>query len=272
MAPLTIVPVDRVRSALIEQWAQLRSLATQLDDDAWHRDSILPGWTVADIVAHIIGTESLLAGRPVPDIDISDAAHVRNPIGELNERWLRHFAATSRPALIDAFDEIVDVRTTALDAMSQSDFDDQTLTPAGPDSYGRFMRIRIFDCWMHDVDLRDSLSLAPPVQTAPAQWAVTEIFASLPYVVGKRAGTPAGTRVGVEVMGATSATAHVEVAERARLVDDFGSAAADVSLRVDAIDLARLVGGRSTANPASVTVKGDVDLAGRIVANLDYVI
>lgn len=272
MAPTTIVPIDLARSALIEQWAQLRSLAGQLDDDAWRRASILPGWNVADVFAHIIGTESLLAGRPVPDLDVSDAAHVHNPIGELNERWLRHFAATSRPALIDAFDEIVAVRTAALTAMSQSDFDAETLTPAGPDSYGRFMRVRIFDCWMHDVDLRDSVQLAPPTHERPARWAVTEIFASLPYVIGKRAGAPQGTRVRVTVAGATSATARVEVDQRARLVDDFGSATADCTLTVDAVELARLVGGRSTANPMSITVAGDTDLGARIVDSLDYVI
>ena len=28
------------------------------------------------------------------------------------------------------------------------------MTPAGPDTYGRFMRVRIFDCWMHEQDIR----------------------------------------------------------------------------------------------------------------------
>ncbi|NMO01206.1 maleylpyruvate isomerase family mycothiol-dependent enzyme [Gordonia sp. TBRC 11910] len=272
MAQPTSVPIDSVRTALIDEWARLRSLASQLDDAAWYGPSILPGWSTGDVIAHIIGTESLLDGRAVPDVDISDAAHVRNPIGELNERWLTHFRKSSRQQVLDAYDEIIAVRTGTLNAMSQNDFDAQTATPAGPDSYGRFMRIRTFDCWVHDIDLRDSLRLPAPAQSAAAEWGITEIFASLPYVVGKRASAPSGTRVQVDVTGAATATARIYVGDRAGLVDDFGSAAPDVTLRVDAVDLARLAGGRSSADPTSVTADGDTALAQTIVAKLNYVV
>ncbi|GAB19226.1 hypothetical protein GOEFS_077_00180 [Gordonia effusa NBRC 100432] len=268
----TSVPINDVRAALIEQWGVLRTLAGQFDDEQWSRPSVLPGWSVGDIIAHIVGTESTLAGRAVPDIDVSDAAHVHNPIGELNERWLRHLASSSRTQLLDAYDEIVAVRTATLNAMSQSDFDVEALTPAGPDTYGRFMRIRIFDCWIHDVDLRDSVRLGPPTQQAPATWAIAEVFASLPFVIGKRAGAAPGTKVRIDVTGAASASAYVEVAQRARLVPDFGSATPDLTLIVDAVELARLVGGRPTANPAAVDVVGDADLAARITRSLNYVI
>ena len=30
-------------------------------------------------------------------------------------------------------------------------------TPAGTDTYGRFMRIRIFDTWLHEQDIRDAM-------------------------------------------------------------------------------------------------------------------
>ncbi|MFW0791771.1 maleylpyruvate isomerase family mycothiol-dependent enzyme [Gordonia sp. CPCC 205333] len=268
----TVVPIGAVRSALIEQWGRLRSLASQFDDDAWSRPSTLPGWSIGGIIAHIIGTESTLDGRPVPDIDVSDVVHVHNPIGELNERWLRHFASSARSQVLEAYDEIIGVRTATLNGMSQSDFDVEALTPAGPDTYGRFMRIRIFDCWIHDVDLCDSLTLDPPTQRAPANWAVAEVFASLPFVVGKRARAPQGTRVRVDVTGATTATAYIDVQQRASLVDDFGSSTPDLTLTVDAVELARLVGGRRSADPTSVGVEGDAELADRVIASLNYVI
>ncbi len=51
----------------------------------------LPGWDVHDVVAHVIGTESMLqgVGTPEADVDVSTLKHVRNDIGVLNERWVR---------------------------------------------------------------------------------------------------------------------------------------------------------------------------------------
>ena len=33
----------------------------------------------------------------------------------------------------------------------------RSFTPAGKDTYGRFMQIRVFDCWLHEQDIRDAL-------------------------------------------------------------------------------------------------------------------
>ena len=48
-----------------------------------------------DVVAHVIGTESMLQGVATPetDVDVSTLKHVRNDIGVLNERWLPNCAA-----------------------------------------------------------------------------------------------------------------------------------------------------------------------------------
>ena len=44
-----------------------------------------------DIVAHVVGTESMLQGVATPeaDIDVSTLKHVRNDIGVMNEHWVR---------------------------------------------------------------------------------------------------------------------------------------------------------------------------------------
>ena len=44
--------------------------------------------------------------------------------------------------------------------MSDEEWNAVTMTPTGPDSYGRFMRIRVFDCWMHEEDIRDGVAAA----------------------------------------------------------------------------------------------------------------
>ena len=119
----------------------------------------LPGWTVHDVVAHVVGTESMLhgVGTPEADIDVSTLKHVRNDIGVLNERWVRKLRGLSAAELLDRFRATTAERRDALTDMDDDEWDELTATPAGPDSYGRFMRVRIFDCWMHEHDIRDAL-------------------------------------------------------------------------------------------------------------------
>ncbi len=61
----TILPLDEVTAGLIAQWAAIADVAGGLTDEQWSAASVLHGWTNADIVAHIIGTESMLDGRDV---------------------------------------------------------------------------------------------------------------------------------------------------------------------------------------------------------------
>ena len=169
--PTTILPKVELTEALVAEWATIAEVAAGLGDEQWSAPSVLPGWTNADVVAHIIGTESMLDGRDVAaSPTISALEHVRNPIGELNEKWVEHFRPKSRSEVLAALDEIVGVRTVALNAMSQNDFEAEALTPAGPDTYGRFMRIRVFDCWMHEIDLRDATDGTLPTDPVPVSY------------------------------------------------------------------------------------------------------
>ncbi|GED98526.1 maleylpyruvate isomerase family mycothiol-dependent enzyme [Gordonia crocea] len=258
-------------AALAQEWAALRELFGSLDDARFAAASVLPGWRNADILAHVIGTESLLAGRRVPEYDVAGRAHVHNPIGELNEKWIAQFASQDRVGLLAEFDAVIAERSAALATMTDADLAAETMTPAGPDTYGRFMRIRVFDCWIHELDVRDGLGLAPPTTAGPATVAVDEASASLPYVMAKRAGVPAGTTVLVELTGLVSRSIAVSVAERARLVP-ADQAEPDVALTVDTAQFFRLIGGRRDADPSAVAIAGDDALGRQIADHLAYTI
>ena len=57
---------ERVVETLTGEWGHIADLMSGCSDEEWRRQSILPGWTVQDIVAHVIGTECMLAGRTAP--------------------------------------------------------------------------------------------------------------------------------------------------------------------------------------------------------------
>ena len=103
---------------------------------------------------------------PDADIDVSTLKHVRNDIGVMNERWVRKLRGVSATDVLDRFRATTAQRREALTAMSDAEWNQITATPAGPDTYGRFMRVRDFDCWMHEHDIREAL-VAPAVGRRP---------------------------------------------------------------------------------------------------------
>ena len=75
------------------------------------------------------------------------------------------------------------------------------------------MRVRIFDCWMHEQDIRDAIDRVPatPTSRAGRRLALDEMAASMGFVVGKLGGAPDGSRVRLELTGPLSRTINVAV-------------------------------------------------------------
>lgn len=244
----TIVPKAEIVPLLVEQWRVLEGLLADASAQDWARPTPLPGWSVQDVAAHIIGTESMLAGRPTPDapVEVTEAAHVHNPIGSLNERWVESMRGDSPMQMLARWVEIMAVREAALGEMTQEQFDADAITPVGPETYGRFMRTRTFDCWYHELDLRDALAV-PGFEGGPrAEAAFHEISLAIPLLVGKRAGAPDGARVRIELTGDLEHTVDVAVDGRAAIVPALDREP-DVTLRLPWGLFARLAGGRVRA-------------------------
>jgi len=269
----TNVPKDRTIDALEEEYAALVALLGELRDDEWAQPSPCPGWDVRANVAHVIGTESALAGRPQPNVELDRDAltHVRNDIGWSNETWIASMAAAPPAELRARLAAITAERIAALRAMDQGAWDAEVRTPAGPDTYGRFMRIRVFDCWMHEQDIRDATERPGHESGRPVEVVLDEMVAALGYVVGKRAGAPAGSAITFELAGDSGRTVHVDVQERAALVEQLDRPAT-VTLRMPVGVFTRLGGGRTSATPEVVELAGDEALGRQIVANLAYTI
>ena len=148
-------------SGLFGTWESLDQLLTGLSEQQWQTPTPLPGWCVHNVVAHIVGTESVLQGLSYPDADFdaSTLDHVRNDVGVANEAWVRHLSTESGAALHERLRSITADRRKRLNDMSVDDWNAPTPTPVGLESFGRFMRVRLFDCWMHEQDIRDGLGL-----------------------------------------------------------------------------------------------------------------
>ena len=272
---MTRVDKDAVVAALAETWASIASLCETLRDEEWSSQTDCPGWTVKDQVSHMIGTESALSGLPTPEVDVTRFDYLRNPIGRSNEAWIEERRGRRPEEVLGEFRSVTAARLAALGAMSQAAFDADAATPAGPDTYGRFMQIRVMDCWVHEQDIREATG-RPGHREGPAvDMSLDEVVTALGYVVGKRAGVPAGSSVRFELTGGSSRTVDVVVEERAR-VSERPLDHPTTTVTVPVLAFMRLVGGR--VDPArgvadgTVALRGDRALGSRIVENLAYMI
>ena len=137
------------------------------------------------------------------------------------------------------------------------------------------MRVRAFDCWMHERDIRDALGR--PADTPAGEssrLALDEMAASMGFVVGKLGGAPDGSRVAIELTGPLQRSIYVDVAGRGQVVENFGGHEPTATISLDGLLFTRLAGGRTT--PAqhrhAVTYGGDEAVGKRVVEHLNYVI
>ena len=265
--------------ALFEDvWGDITSLCDGLTDEQWALPTDCPGWSVQDNVAHMIGTERMLMGEQPDAPPVDDAAHVRNDIGKANEQWISGYRALTGKEVLDEFRAVTARRLEALRAMSAGDWDREGFTPEGPGPYRQFMAIRVFDCWYHDQDIREALGEPGYLDGPVADLSLARIPPKgLPYVVGKKAGTPPGSTVVFEVGGLPPLVAAVQVPPEGRAVLlDAAPAIATVSLTMDRRTFARLAGGRWNGDRArsakGLRIEGDRDLGNRIVDNMAFTI
>jgi uncharacterized protein (TIGR03083 family) len=277
--PVTKLDKPAVLAGLFAVWDDIDTLTGGFQDLQWRAATSLPGWNVHDVVAHLIGVESMLQGADTPDadIDVSTLKHVRNGVGVMNERWVRKLQGIGDAELHEKFQATTAERRKALSGLSNNAWNEVTATPAGPDSYGRFMRVRVFDCWMHEQDIRDAVDRPATVSDLAgpaAELALDEMAASMGFVVGKLGGAPEGSRVSIELTGPMGRTINVVVEGRGKVVDDFGDDNPTSTIRLDGLLFTRLAGGRTPvgAHRGNISYGGDEGVGRRIVEHLNYVI
>jgi uncharacterized protein (TIGR03083 family) len=272
---------EQLTDLLAEQWEAIALLVTDLDEKAWRRTSPLPGWTLFDVVAHVIGTESWLLGETPPPhdplrpkTDVRTLPHVRNEVAVLNEIWVDRLRPLSGKRLLALFDETTERRRAALAAMDDDAWQAPTASPVGQVPYGRFMRVRLFDCWMHELDLADGIGRSVPEGGARAEAAFTELTLGLGRAVVKGAKAPDGSLITLDLTGPVTRQVHVSVAGGRGSVLDEVSAEPTTVIRMHSGLFARLRGGRATADrhPGEVVVEGDTALGERLVHNLAFTI
>lgn len=274
--PAAAVGGARLVERFGQEWRSLDELCSSFTDEQWDHGTDCPGWTVKDHLSHIIGTESMLLGVEPPPAPGHMPAHVHNPIGEMNEAWVDARRGRSGAEVLAEFRRVAADRLTALASLTDADLRAESWTPAGKGTYEGFMDIRIFDCWVHEQDMRRAVGRPGHLGGPVAEHALDRVVLGLPYVVGKKVGPPEGTSITFEVTGPTARTWAIEVdGGRARTMPE---PPADPSATVTAdfeTFMATACGRWDPADPLAdgrFRLGGDVALGRSVVEQLNFII
>jgi uncharacterized protein (TIGR03083 family) len=195
------VAYEWIIDALDTTWSAIDRLLRPLPEESYDAPTPCPGWSVKDVLSHLVGFEKMLHGEPVPVFEGTWPAYVHNPIGEFNEAFVQ--TNRDRPGLevLDEFRVQCTRSIKALRALDDVGWDKVGWSPEGERPYHRFQETRVVDSWIHLQDIRDAL-LQPEDDHGPGEEIVVNRFESaLPYVVGKRMKSPDGTLIRFNLSG-----------------------------------------------------------------------
>lgn len=252
-------PIDRYVSALSQTLRASLDLAEQLTGREWMAPTECPLWTVKDVYAHLIGGERWMAeGHPTPhDFQTFVDSAVVERRGQPPSQILAELTY------------VYGHRTATL-----ADPPD----PAAPANYPwgeptteeGLLVTRVFDCWVHEQDIRRAVG-RPGGLGSPGARVARDIFVNaLPRIVARRARAPRGSTVRLTVVGEVGADLAVAVDgdRRARFVPAGNAELPTAHLTLGWEAYSRLSCGRGTRDDHHVWLAGDRDLGERVLAAL----
>ncbi|MEM9522255.1 MAG: maleylpyruvate isomerase family mycothiol-dependent enzyme [Actinomycetota bacterium] len=213
---------------------ELNLLVSDLDVDQLATQSLCPDWDNRACIAHAVGVDKALTGwAPDPEnfFDFSVALD-----------FMADAVSLDPAAFATVVNDATDARIADLESMDPSIVEQPSMTPVGPQAYGNFLQIRIFDLWVHTRDVAIPLGIALPAAGPTAEMALNEVHRSMGYIAGKKIGLEDGMAMTVEITGDAARTIHVAVDGRAALVDAVDSP--DVVLTADTETFVMLACGR----------------------------
>ena len=244
---------------LIDAFEQtLRStaaVAATLSEPEWALPTECPGWSVQDVVSHLIGVERVLRGEAEPEHRLPEGLS-----------YLRHDTARRLELAVDArrslppgdvlaeLRSITDLRVTDLRALAAGGGDPEVDTRYwGRRRLSRMLRTRVFDAWAHEQDIRRATRRPGGLDSPAAE--VTRGFLArvLPHVV-EQAGLPGGTAVRFDIVG-----------ER-EIHETVGEGQPALAVGTDWETFVRLTCGRVEPGLAKVDATGDPDHVYRVLA------
>jgi uncharacterized protein (TIGR03083 family) len=187
--------------ALDETWTAVDRLLRPQPPGAYDAMTACPGWSVRDVLSHLLGFEMMVHGAPVPHFNGPWPDYVRNPIGELNEAFVEAHRGEPGIEVLDRFREETQKSLRTLRALDDQAWEKIGWSPEGERPFHRFQETRVLDSWIHLQDIRDALLQPADDHGVGEEIVVNRFEAALPFVIGKKMKAPDGTQVRINLTG-----------------------------------------------------------------------
>lgn len=247
----------------------IAELVGPLVEGEWNRATPCPGWSVRDIVSHVIGMECEMLGDPRPIHSLPrDLYHVQSEFARYMEMQVdvrRHHTA---PEMTSELEYTMIRRARQLRNENRSP-ETKVRAPLGAGQPLELAyRMRAFDTWVHEQDLRSALNRPGNLDSPGAYVARDVLLQGLPKVVAKEAGAPTNSAVVFDVHGPVEFLRTVRVDSDGRgSIDGSPSLGPQATIGMDWETYYRLACGRvrAAAVPDRIKVDGDTELAEAIL-------
>lgn len=147
----------------------IAELVKPLAEGEWNRRTPCPAWSVRDIVSHIIGMECEQLGDPRPIHSLPrDLYHVQSDFARYMEMQVDVRRHHTSPEMTSELEYTIIRRARQLRNETR-DPETMVRAPLGAEQTLELaLRMRVFDVWVHEQDLRATLGL-PAIWTPPAR-------------------------------------------------------------------------------------------------------
>ncbi|MEU9340482.1 maleylpyruvate isomerase family mycothiol-dependent enzyme [Streptomyces sp. NPDC048278] len=249
----------------------ISELVTPLVEGEWNRRTPCPGWSVRDVVSHVIGLDCEMLGDPRPIHTLPrDLYHVTNEQQRYTEMQVdvrRHHTA---PEMTSELEYTVIRRNRQLRNESREP-GHLVRGPMGKEiPLEEAMRNHAFNVWVHEQDLRAALGRPGSLDSPGAQVARDVLLGALPKVVAGDADAPRSSAVIFDVHGPVEflRTIRIDIQGRGTLETTPALGPAAV-FTLDWETYVRLACGRTTPDAVADRVKaeGDPELTAAILRN-----
>ncbi|MFE1308344.1 maleylpyruvate isomerase family mycothiol-dependent enzyme [Streptomyces sp. NPDC058755] len=249
----------------------ISELVGTLPEGEWNRRTPCPGWSVRDVVSHVIGLDCEMLGDPRPIHTLPrDLYHVTNEHQRYMEMQVDVRRHHTSPEMTAELEYTVIRRNRQLRNESREP-GTKVRGPLGTEvTLEQAMRTRAFDVWVHEQDLRTALGRPGNLDSPGAHITRDVLLSALPKVVAKDADAPRSSAIVFDVHGPIEflRTIRVDIQGRGTLetAPALGPAA---TLSLDWETYVRLACGRVTPEAVADRLKteGDPDLTAAILRN-----
>ncbi|MFI2431464.1 maleylpyruvate isomerase family mycothiol-dependent enzyme [Streptomyces sp. NPDC018693] len=264
----TLQPYADAWTHSIEAISELLQPLVEAD---WNLRTPCPGWSVRDIVSHVIGLDCEMYGDPRPIHSLPrDLFHVTTDLQRYMEVQVDVRRHHTSPEMTAELEYTIIRRNRQL--RNESRAPGATVRgPLGTElTLEESMRAHAFNIWVHEQDLRSALGVPGNLDSPGAHIARDVLLGELPTVVAERADAPRSSAIVFDVNGPIEflRTVRVDIQGRGTVetAPALGPAAA---FSLDWETYVRLACGRVTPEAVADRVKaeGEPELTAAILRN-----